>query len=239
MRTPTLLCIATVAFRQSTGQAPRCFDELRGAGAMSAAQHSAVVRGEPALFTVDRPDYRWPQVCVYQFIAAAPEASVAVLTDYPLRPSYLPDVRESNVVPATSDSAVKRIAYVIHVIARMTEADTLREAVHSLAGQFAGGYRLDWHMINSTMASSVDGSATFIPWRNDATGVAGTLMIYDQSVEPSSRLASLPFIKGRGIDAVRNTARAIARQVESETSRQPSQLQRQIADLRRGLARTP
>jgi hypothetical protein len=225
--------------RWSAAQTSHCFDEARGATALAPAQHAVVVRGEPSLVTLDRADHRWPQVCVYQFIAASPEASIAVLTDYALRPSYLPDVRESRVVPATADSAVKRVAYVVHVIARMTETDTLREAVHAMTGQFAGGVRLEWHMITSTTAGAIDGSATCIPWVNDATGVYGTLMIYEQIVEPTSRLASLPFVKGRGVDAVVNTVVAIAKQVESEVGGHQAQLHRQIADLRRSLSRAP
>lgn len=216
-------------------ETPSCFDDGRAPRALTQAQRSDVDRGEPVVVTIDLPNRRWPRVCVYQFIAALPEPSLAVLVDYPLRPSYLPDVRESKVVPQTADSLVKRVAYVVHVLFRLDETDTLREVVRTLDEPPAGSYQLEWTALSSTMAQSIGGSATFIPWHNDSTGVAGTLMIYDQAVEPGSRLASLPFIRNRGIDAVRNAAAAIARQVETEVARQPLQLERQVAELRRTL----
>ena len=209
-----------------------CFDEGRSIQALSAAQRAVVGRRDPLVITVDRPDRRWPQVCVFQFIVAAPEASAAVFVDYPLRPSYIPEVRESNVVPATADSALKRVAYVVHVFARMTEVDTLAERVRRLDVP-AGAYRVEWRALTSTMVASIGGSATFIPFRNDVSGVDGTLLVYDQSVEPGSRLASLGFIRSRGIDAVRKAAAAIARQVESENTGNPAALLRQITQLRR------
>jgi hypothetical protein len=223
--------------RQAALASPTCFDNGRGVQALSNVQRAVIGRHDPLVVTVDRPDRRWPQVCVYQFIAASPEASAAVFVDYPLRPTYIPDVRESSVVPATADSAVKRVAYVVHVFARMNEVDTLAERVHRLDVP-AGAYRVDWRALTSTMVTSIVGSATFIPFRNDASGVIGTLLVYDQSVEPGSRLASLGFIRSRGIDAVRNAASAIARQVETESTTTPSALLRQLTQLRRQVGGT-
>src|SRR5471030_2672253 len=113
-----LLCCAALVVRgagQPGAVAADCFDQGRGVDFLAPAQRAVVNRGEPLVITVDRADRRWPQVCVYQFISAAPEPSLAVLVDYPLRPTYLPDVQASTVVPATADSVVKRVAYVVHV----------------------------------------------------------------------------------------------------------------------------
>lgn len=208
-----------------------CFDGGHAVQSLSAGQVTAIAHGTAVLTTTDLPDHRWPRVCVYRFIDATPEQSLAVLVDYPLRPSYIPDVKASNVVPPTSDSVTKRVAYTIHVLLRIDETDTLREVARKLDAP-SGGYRLEWNSLSSSMAKSIAGSATFVPWHNDSTSASGTLMIYQQSVEPGSRLASLPFIKSRGIDAVRNAAVAIARQIENERARQTGQLERQVAQLR-------
>jgi hypothetical protein len=217
--------------------AVRCFDDGRAVQSLTPAQLQVVNRGEGVVATVDLPNHRWPRVCVFQFIAGSPETSLAVLVDYPLRPSYLPDVRVSRVVPATTDSVVKRVAYVVHVLLRVNETDTLRETVRALDSSTSGSYQLEWGGLTSTMAQSIRGSATFVPWHNESSGATGTLMIYDQTVEPGSRLAGLPFIKKRGIEAVRNTAAAIARQVETEVAQQPRRLETQVAELRRTLRR--
>jgi hypothetical protein len=224
--------VATAQSGQPARALVTCFDDGRGVQALSSVQRAVIARHEPLVVTVDKPDRRWPQVCVYQFISATPEASTAVFVDYPLRPSYIPDVRESTVVPSSAESAVKRVAYVVHVFARMNEVDTLAERVSRLDAP-AGAYRVDWHSLMSTMVTSIVGSATFVPFRNDASGAIGTLLVYDQFVEPGSRLAGLGFIRSRGIDAVRNAASAIARQVETESTSSPSALLRQITQLRR------
>jgi hypothetical protein len=230
-----LLLVASAGAAQAPRRsAPDCFDDGRAVQALAARDLAAVARGDAVVTTTDLAGRRWPRVCVYRFIKASPEQSLAVLTDYPLRPSYIPDVRASNVVPATADSATKRVAYVIHVLLRIDEIDTLREVARRLAAP-DGAYRLEWSSITSSMAKSIAGSATFVPWRNDSSSTMGTLMIYQQSVEPGSRLASLPFIKSRGIDAVRNAAVAIARQVEEERARHPRQLDEQVTALRRTL----
>ncbi len=235
----TVLCALPAPIQPRNPDATRCFDDGRGVRALTADQLRIVNRGEAAVATADLPNRRWPRVCVFQFIAAPPEASLAVLVDYPLRPSYLPEVRRSNVVPPTTDSLVKTVAYVVHVLLGMNETDTLREVVRTVDRPATGGYQLEWTGLTSSMAQSIRGSATFVPWHNDSSNVSGTLLIYDQTVEPGSRLASLPFIKNRGIDAVRNTARAIAQQVETELAQRPQQLDTQVSGLRRTLTLRP
>ena len=213
----------------------QCFADGAAVHSLAQDQRSALDHGDPVVVTTDLPNRRWPRVCVYQFIAASPEQSIAVFVDYPLRPSYLPQVRQSTVVPATADSLIKRVAYVLHVVFRVDETDTLREVVRPVGESANAGYQLAWMALSSTMAQSVEGFATFVPWHNDASGVTGTLMVYDQTVEPGSRLARLPLIRKRGIAIVRDAALAIARQVEKECAHQPAQLERQVAELRRRL----
>lgn len=213
----------------------RCYADGLAARSLTQDQRTALNAGRPVVVTSDVPNHRWPRVCVYQFIAAAPEQSIAVFVDYPLRASYLPDVRQSTVVPPTGDSLVKRVAYVLHVVLGVSEIDTLREVVRPIGPPPNDGYQLAWTSLTSTMAQSVEGFATFVPWHNDSSGGAGTLMVYDQTVEPGSRLARLPFIRKRGIGVIRDAADAIARQVEKERAQQPAQLERQVAELRRTL----
>jgi hypothetical protein len=231
-----VIALLAAASRSAQSQAPaECFDGGRAVQSLTASQLAAVNRGGAVVTTTDLSDHRWPRVCVYQYIDAQPEQSLAVLVDYPLRPSYIPDVKASNVVPPTADSTTKRVAYLIHVLLRINETDTLREVPHALDAPI-GGYRLEWSSLFSSMAKSIAGSATFVPWRKDSTSAAGTLMIYQQLVEPGSSLAGLPFIKSRGIDAVRNAAVAIAHQVENERRSQPRQIEQQVAELRRTLS---
>jgi hypothetical protein len=231
------LTTAFSAVPASGAESPNCLGDGNPDHLLTSAQQHDVNRSLTVVATMDVPGGQWPRVCVYRFVAANPEASLAVFVDYPLRASYIPDVRRSAVVPGTADSVAKRVAYVIHVILRVDETDTLREVVRSLDPPLAGGYQLAWTALTSSMAKSVNGSATFLPWHNDFTSSSGTLMIYDQTVEPGSRLAGLPFIKRRGIDAVRNATVAIAKQIENEVAAQPAQLARQVSELRRTLDR--
>src|SRR5690348_335834 len=104
-----LFAVASVGAASAQRQPgpPDCFDDGRVVPTLASRELAAIARGEAVVTTTDLPERRWPRVCVYRFVDASPEQSLAVLTDYPLRPSYIPDVKVSSVVPATTDSAAK------------------------------------------------------------------------------------------------------------------------------------
>jgi len=82
------------------------------------------------------------------------------------------------------------------------------------------------------------GSATFRPWTNKRTGKVGTLMIHDQTVVPASMFARVPMVRGKAIEASRDAAASIRKQVEHEVTRDGDRLRAQIAAMR-ALLRPP
>ena len=56
-------------------------------------------------------------------------------------------------------------------------------------------------------------------------------MIHDQSVVPASMFARVPMVRSRAIEASRQTAEAVRKQVEHEVAKEPVKLQGQIAHM--------
>jgi hypothetical protein len=102
-----------------------------------------------------------------------------------------------------------------------------------------GDYRVVWNTVPDPQApgSITAGSATFIPMANPRTGRAGTLMIHAQLVEPASMFARAPFVKGKAIEASREAAVAIRRQIEREIAGDSLRLRGQLARMRGLLVR--
>ena len=224
---------------RSTSADHHCFSATHPPMAVSAEEREALDRGEMILIdTIEIEDHSWPRVCTYKYIRADPETSIAIFTDYARQVDYIPRVIHSAVVPSTADSSIKHVAYVIDLPLARDEVDTMREEVRRLAGASAG-YVLAWHALTSSGTNAIDGSATFVPWRNDSTGRNGTLMIYEQAVDPKSWVTRIWFIKRRGIAAVRDATDAIATQIEKEVATRPVSLTANIAEFRRTLARAP
>lgn len=248
MRAIRVLCLSSVIAVPSSYDAlasrasmkeHRCYSATHPPMSVSAEERKTLDRGEMIFVdSIELPGRSWPRVCTYQFIKAGSESSIAVLTDFARQHDYIPRVIHSEVVPSTSKSFIRHVAYVIDLPLAGDEVDTLREEVGRMGGG-SEGYTLTWHALASSGTNAIDGSATFVPWHNASTGGNGTLMIYEQAVDPKGWVTRVWFIKRRGLDAVRDATTAIARQVEMEVASQPAVLANQIADFRETLARAP
>jgi hypothetical protein len=174
------------------------------------------------------PDSPWPRSTVYQFIDATPEQSAAVLADYALAQEYVPKVKSSRVLHTVNGET--DVEYVISIPIYPDERSVSRERVSMVGAE----YHVEWHtVIDSVSKGSVTkGHATFRPMTNTRTGRPGTLMIHDQSVVPASMFARVPMVRSRAIEASRQTAEAVRRQVEHEVTREPAKLEAQVIRMR-------
>ena len=195
--------------------------------ALTAEQLARVEQGEAVQVLQTLPDSPWPRSTVYQFIAATPEQSAAVLADYARAQQYVPKVKSSRVL--RSGNGQTDVEYVISIPIYPDERSVSRERV-SIAG---AEYHVEWHtLVDSASKGSVTkGHATFRPMTNSRTGRSGTLMIHDQSVVPASMFARVPMVRSRAIEASRQTAEAVRKQVEHEVAKEPVKLQGQIARM--------
>ena len=198
---------------------------------LNAAQLQQFERGEPVQVLQPLPDSPWPRSTVYQFIEASPEQSAAVLADYELQSSYVPKVKASRILSTRNGET--DVQYVISIPVFPDERSVSRQHVVVSGTEF----RVEWHTVVDSMnkGSVTKGSATFRPMTNQKTGKAGTLMIHDQTVVPASMFARVPMVRNKAIDASRETAAAIRKQVEHEVTQDPAKRAAQVARMHSGI----
>jgi hypothetical protein len=199
---------------------------------LTAAQRATIDRGESVLLTRERPGSPWPEVTVLLFIDAAPEEATALFVDYELHATYIPSVKRSRI-SRMLDPVTAEVDYTIDLPIVSDERYTVRDRV---VAEDSGRLRVDWTLIRATTTKATVGFARFAPYANARTGRTGTLLEYTNFVTPGSRLAGLGFIKKRAVRQVEETARAIARAVETER-RKPDAMRPRITALRAALAR--
>ena len=194
---------------------------------LTAAQLEQFERGEAVQVLAAQADSPWPRSTVYQFIEATPEQSAAVLADYELQSKYIPKVKTSRVI--STKNGETDVQYVFSIPIYPDEHSVSRQKVVVSGAE----YRVEWHTVvdSTTKGSVTKGSATFRPFTNKRTGRPGTLMIHDQAVVPASVFARVPMVKNKAIEASRDAAEAIRKQVEKEVSGDQARLQGQIARL--------
>ena len=200
---------------------------------LTATQLEQFEKGEPVQVLTPVPESAWPRSTVYQFIEATPEQAAAVLSDYALQSSYIPKLKTSRVL-ATRNGETD-VEYVISIPIYPDERSVSRQRVVMNGAE----YRVDWHTVVDTAnkGSVTTGSATFRPFTNKRTGKVGTLMIHDQAVVPASMFARVPMVKSRAIEASRDAAASIRKQVEHETAKEPAKLQAQITRMHAGIVK--
>jgi hypothetical protein len=200
-------------------------------------QRAAVERGEPVQLLEPLAASAWPRSIVYQFIEATPEECAAVLSDYDLQATYMPRTKISRVIRRLSRIEAD-VEYVIDVPIYPDEHSVSRQTLTATSGEYA----IRWQTVVSDSdppKSITSGRASFQPLTNARSGRAGTLMVHDQSVVPSSMLARVSFVRNKAIQTSRDIALAIGRQVELERAKDPTRLQAQITRLRKALASAP
>ncbi len=187
-----------------------------------------VERGEAVQVLTELPGKQWPRSTVYQFIESTPEQAAAVLSDYELQSSYIPRLKTSRVLKQVGPNT--DVEYVVSIPVYPDERSVSRQRVVVSGDE----YRVEWFtVVDSTRKGSVTtGSATFRPMINKRTGKAGTLMIHDQVVEPASMFARVPMVRNKAIEASRDAASAIRKQVERERASEAAKLEAQVRRLR-------
>jgi hypothetical protein len=93
-------------------------------------------------------------------------------------------------------------------------------------------YVVNWTMVKATSTRAIDGRVRFERYWNDRLQRPATLMVYENFVIPGSRLAKLPFVRRKAMAQMRDTAGAIAAQIERERREDRGLLERQLAVLR-------
>jgi hypothetical protein len=205
------------------------FPVPRVGGQELSAADSVVIEAGRQLVTVEKVEgSKWPRVTVRQYIDASPEEAAAVFADFERHVRFLPNVRRSTI-SRVLDSATVEVDYVLDVPLVSDESYTVRDRLTSevLDGPApVRSYQVAWSLVRASSTKAADGAALFTPYRN------GTLMTYRNLVVPGSRLAGLPFVRGRAQREVEATVRAIIAEVARERASDRVLLEAQVRALR-------
>ena len=203
------------------------------AAELSAEQRRIVASGGQVFLTWSVPTSSWPRACVFERIAGSAEEAAAVFIDYERHRSYIPGLKKSRISRVVDDSTVE-VDYTLDVPVVSDEEYTVRDRL--TGSRDSARYTVEWTLVRASSTKATEGSVRFEPLGADGAAAAQTLMTYCNLVTPGSRLAKLGFIKSRAMNQVRETAHAIAVQVERERATDRALLAAQVKRLRDALS---
>lgn len=189
-------------------------------------------KGGQVFLTWSVPQSSWPRACVFERIAATPEEATAVFIDYERHRAYIPGIKKSKI-SRVLDPATVEVDYTLALPIVSDEDYTVRDRVSSVASSTT--YTVEWTLVRASSTKATDGRVRFEPFRQSSSEPAGTLMSYCNLVTPGSRLAKLGVIKSRALKQVRETAHAVAMQIQRERTGDRALLDAQVKALRAAL----
>lgn len=191
---------------------------------LSEAQVKQIQRGEQVVTLEEIKGKPWPRISVYQKANASPKETAAVFFDYEQAKTYVPKVLKSNISRRISP-CVMEVDYGLDVPILPDEFYTVKSTAQKDAEKT---YRFSWILLRALQAKASEGSLLIEPFEDKA------VMRYTNLVIPNSRMAII--LKGPAIEQVRQTVRAIAREVETQKTSQPQKLVERVEALEKALA---
>lgn len=222
-----LRCAAVVALASMLAPA------IASAGtidSLPAADRLQILAGVAVVHTQDLAGSSWPGVTVYQLVNAAPEAAMAIFTDYDEQASYLKDCcgdLQSRVLDRAvgGDPRVQRVLYEIEVPVVSNERYELREEMSREAG---GSYRVTWRKVSAGgHTDAIVGYALFEP--HDGK----TVFTYNSTTWITAFGAGV--FADASVTRTQETATTIARHIEQESAGGGAGFQADLARLRAAL----
>lgn len=194
------------------------YDELND------SQKANLQKGEQVVLSqeIGKP---WPKVTVYQRLDATPEESMAVMADCDRHLTFFKDILRSTISQRLSKSTFI-VDYTLHLPWPLPdEKYTLKDQLSLTSNRST--YLLNWTMVRADTTHDIQGNVRF------ETLGTGSIMAYQNLVVPDSQLASL--MKGRAIQAVKDAAHSLVKQIYNEKKKNPDLLQNQIHSLKEAL----
>lgn len=195
-------------------------------------QRAAIDAGGEVFMTWPVSESPWPRACVFRSVDASPAEAAAVFTNYERHVAYIPDLAKARI-SRVIDPATVEVDYRLRVPIVADEDYTVRDQLRS-AGD--SSFVVEWTLVRATSTKATTGNVRFEPYRRPASPRAGTLMAYCNLVTPGSRLAGLRFIRSRALSQVRETAQAIAAEIERQRRSDPERLAAELQALHTALA---
>lgn len=194
---------------------------------LTSTQQSQLQQGAQVVVTENVEGKPWPRIKVYLLVAASPEQVTAVFFDYESAKTFIPNVIKSEISNRLS-ACTMEVDYGLDVPIFPDEYYTVRNSLKRLE---ENSYCIDWKLLRSVLTKDSVGSIRVEPWEDSA------LICYQNLVTPASNIAVL--LRGRAIEQMKETTKAIAAKVESEKTAESATLKRQVAALRGALKERP
>ncbi|MGA7216360.1 MAG: hypothetical protein WBX20_19325 [Terrimicrobiaceae bacterium] len=190
---------------------------------LTSSQKCQVEDGSQVVVTENIEGKPWPRTKVYRLINASPEQVMAVFFDYENAKSFVPNVIKSEISNRIS-ACTMDVDYGLDVPIFPDEYYTVRNNLKMID---EGTYCIDWKLLRSVLTKDSVGNIRVEPWADKA------IICYQNLVTPASNIAIL--LRGKAIEQMKETTKALADQVEKEKSEDPPGLKRQVAALRAAL----
>lgn len=169
----------------------------------------------------------WPRVKIYRFINANPEQVAAVFFDFENAKSFVPNVFKSEISNRVSPCTMD-VDYGLDVPIFPDEYYTVRNSLRPVDDK---SYFFEWKLLRAVLTKDSVGSFRVEPWEDKS------LVCYQNLVTPGSNIAVL--LRGKAIEQMKETTKALAAQIEKETTTNAAGLKRQIAAMRTALKEEP
>lgn len=144
----------------------------------------------------------WPKLSLYQVVDAPPDVLEKLFTDYAAAPSYTPGMLGAKVVANNPDGS-KDVEYTVKV----PVLQKISYAVRNTYTRKGKSFSVDWTLLHSPLAKSVDGSLRIEPYGNGQT-----LLCYTNLVVPITNLVA--GLKNQALNEAKATVRAIKAEAE-------------------------
>jgi hypothetical protein len=194
---------------------------------LNTTQKSQMRCGEQVIVIEEVEGKAWPRIKIYRFINADPEQVAAVFFDFEGAKSFVPNLLKSEVSNRISSCTVD-VDYALDVPVFPDELYTVRNSVRLLDED---SYCFDWKLLRAILTKDSVGNFRVEPWEGKS------LVCYQNLVTPGSNIAVL--LRGRAIEQMKETTKALAAQIEKEKSTDPPGLKKQVAALRAALKEQP
>jgi hypothetical protein len=190
---------------------------------LSESQKCQIQDGSQVVVTENIEGKPWPRIKVYRLVNATPEQVVAVFFDYENAKSFVPNVIKSEISNKIS-ACTMDVDYGLNVPIFPDEYYTVRNNLRVLD---ENSYCIEWKLLRSVLTKDSVGNFRVEPWENRS------VICYQNLVTPASNIAIL--LRGKAIEQMKETVKALVAQIEKEKSEDPPGLKRQVAAVRAAL----
>jgi hypothetical protein len=194
---------------------------------LNASQKDSMKAGEQVVVIENVEGKAWPRVKVYRYINADPEQIAAIFFDFEGAKTFVPNLFKSEISNRISPCTIE-VDYGLDVPIFPDEYYTVRNTLRLLD---ENSYCFEWKLLRAVMTKDSVGNFRVEPWEGKS------LICYQNLVTPGSNVAVL--LRGRAIEQMKETTKALANQIEKERSSNSAGLKKQIATLRTALKEQP